>query len=225
MKRLLLAAIGVLVAMGTALAADVPERRLPKPRAPIYVPFFTWNGFYVGINGGYGFGRSSWRDTIAGVSTGEFDVNGPLFGGTVGYNVQLGGFVFGAEGDFDWSNIKGSGTANCATICETKNTWLATARGRVGYAFDRFMPYFTGGAAFGEVKGSVAGVGSFAEMRTGWTLGGGVEYAFVDHVTAKLEYLYVDLGSATCNISCSGGNPFDVSFTANVLRAGVNYKF
>jgi outer membrane immunogenic protein len=225
MKRLLLAAIGVLVAMGAALAADAPERRLPKPRHPTYVPFFTWNGFYVGINGGYGFGRSNWRDTITGISTGDFDVNGPLFGATAGYNVQLGGFVFGAEGDFDWSNIKGSTTTNCITTCETKNNWLATARGRVGYAFDRFLPYFTGGIAFGEIKGSVAGFGSFTETRTGWTLGGGVEYAFVDRVSAKLEYLYVDLGNATCNATCSGGNPVDVSFATNVLRAGVNYRF
>lgn len=225
MKRLLLAAVGVLVATGVALAADPGERRLPKPRHPTYVPFFTWNGFYVGINAGYGFGSSNWRDTVAGVSTGSFDVNGPLIGLTTGYNVQLGGFVFGLEGDFDWSNIKGSSTLNCVSTCETKNTWLATARGRVGYAFDRFLPYFTAGAAFGEIKGSVAGLGSFTETRIGWTLGGGVEYAFAHNFTAKLEYLYVDLGEANCSATCSGGNPFEVSFTTNVVRGGVNYKF
>ena len=75
-----------------------------------------------------------------------------MVGGTAGYNLQFGSAVFGLEGDFDWSDIKGSTTANCATNCETTNTWFGTARGRIGYAFDRFLPYFTAGAAFGDVK-------------------------------------------------------------------------
>jgi outer membrane immunogenic protein len=133
--------------------------------------------------------------------------------------------VAGLAADIDWSNIKGSTTVNCVSRCETSNGWLGTARGRIGYAFDRFLPYFTGGAAFGEVKGSVLGFGSFSETKVGWTAGGGLEYAFVDNWTAKLEYLYVDLGKTNCNAACSGGNPFDVTFGTNVVRGGVNYKF
>ena len=120
--------------------------------------------------------------------------------------------MFGLEGDIDWSNIKGSITTTCLGTCQTSNNWLGTARGRVGYAFDRFLPYLTAGAAFGDVKGSVAGVGSFSETKVGWAGGAGLEYAFIDNWSAKLEYLYVDLGKATCNATCSGGDPFDVTF-------------
>jgi outer membrane immunogenic protein len=227
MKQLLLAGVGLAaVAMSSALAADVPRSRsLPPPRAPAFVPFFTWNGFYVGVNAGYGFGNSTWTDNVTQVSTGNFKVSGALVGGTAGYNVQFGAYVFGLEGDVGWSGIKGSTTANCIGTCETSNRWLGTARGRIGYAFDRFLPYLTAGAAFGDIKGSVLGIGRFDETRVGWTGGGGLEYAFIDNWSAKVEYLYVDLGTATCNATCSGGNPFDITFKTNILRGGVNYKF
>ena len=226
MKRLLLAGVGLAIAATSALSADAPGRSLPPPRGvATYVPFFTWNGAYVGLNAGGGFGSSQWTDTVTRASTNNFSTNGGMFGGTVGYNVQLSTVVVGVEGDLDWSGIKGSTTTNCITTCTTSNSWLGTARGRIGYAFDRFLPYFTGGAAFGQVKGSVAGFGSFSQTQVGWTLGGGLEYAFVDHWTAKLEYLYVDLGNASCNTACSGGDPFNVSFKTSIVRAGVNYRF
>jgi outer membrane immunogenic protein len=226
MKRLLLAGVGwTAVAVTSVIAADMPGRSLPMPRGPTYVPFFSWNGFYLGLNAGYGFGDSSWTDRVTQASTGNFKISGPMIGGTAGYNIQFGSAVFGVEGDLDWTNIKGSATTVCAGACETSNRWLGTARGRIGYAFDRFLPYFTGGAAFGDVKGTIAGVGSFSTTNIGWTLGGGLEYAFVNNWSAKLEYFYVDLGRAVCNTACSGGDPFDVTFKTNLVRAGVNYKF
>jgi outer membrane immunogenic protein len=227
MKRLLLASVGFsALAMAAALAADAPPGRyMPPPRAPAYVPFFSWNGLYLGINAGYGWGRSRWTDTVTGATTGHFDVNGPLVGGTVGYNLQVGGIVLGVEGDFAWSGIKGSNAIVCAPVCETELTWLGTARGRAGYALDRFLPYLTAGAAFGEVKGTVTGVGSFTDTKVGWTAGGGLEYAFAGNWSAKVEYLYVDLGKSTCSASCSGANPLDVTFDSHVVRGGLNYKF
>jgi outer membrane immunogenic protein len=227
MKRLLLAVGLAVVAVTSALAGDLPpSRSLPPPRAPAtYVPFFTWNGFYLGINAGYGFGRSTWTDTITQATTGSFNVNGGLVGGTAGYNLQLSTIVVGLEGDIDWSNIKGSTTTNCVSTCETSNSWLGTARGRIGYAFDRFLPYVTAGAAFGNVKGSVAGFGNFSKTQVGWTGGAGLEYAFFDNWSAKFEYLYVDLGTATCDVTCSGGDPLNATFKTNILRGGVNYKF
>jgi outer membrane immunogenic protein len=146
-------------------------------------------------------------------------------GATIGYNLQFGSFVVGLEGDADWISIKGSTTINCPSTCQTTNNWLATARGRIGYAFDRFLPYFTAGAAFGDVKGTVGTFGSFTATRVGWTGGAGIEYAFVDNWSFKLEYLYVDLGKATCAAACSGTDPFSVSFTTSVALGGVNYKF
>jgi outer membrane immunogenic protein len=228
MKRHLLAALGWLVVItGAAFAADLPPPRyLPPPRAPAtYVPFFTWNGFYLGINAGYGFGHSEWTDTITLGSTDNFGVSGPMVGGTAGYNLQLGSFVVGLEADVDWTSIKGSTTVNCVGTCETRNNWLGTARGRIGYAFDRFLPYLTAGAAYGDIKGTVASVGNFSATKAGWVGGAGLEYAFADNWSAKLEYLYVDLSKATCNATCSGSDPFSVTFQTSIVRGGLNYKF
>jgi outer membrane immunogenic protein len=220
MKRRLIAALAVAAVAGSpVLAADMPARVLSA-----YVPYFTWQGFYVGLNAGYGFGRSSWTDTVTQVSTGKFNVTGAMAGGTVGYNLQFGGWILGIEADAGWSNIKGSTATNCIGPCETSNEWLGTARGRIGYAFDRFLPYVTGGAAFGGIKATVAGLG-FSDTAVGWAGGGGLEYAFGDRWTAKVEYLYVDLGKTTCSAGCSAGNPIDVTFTSNIVRGGVNYKF
>jgi outer membrane immunogenic protein len=134
--------------------------------------------------------------------------------------------VAGIEGDIDWSGINGSTTNLCPPGCKTSNTWLATVRGRLGYAADRFMPYITGGAAFGNIKASVPGVAQTSSDNSGWTIGAGLEAAFAPNWTAKVEYLYVDLGTFNCGLNCGGGLVTDnVSFHANLLRAGVNYKF
>jgi outer membrane immunogenic protein len=131
--------------------------------------------------------------------------------------------VFGLEGDIDWSNIRGtSSAAVCAGTCETRNNWLGTARGRVGYAFDRFLPYLTGGLAVGDIKADLSGTGSTTTTKAGWTLGGGLEVAVAGPWTAKVEYLYVDLGKGRCD-TCLGGA--DVNFTTNLVRGGVNYRF
>ena len=136
MKRLILAsaaALATVTMMGTANAADI-MRRQPMPMnapayyAPYYAPY-NWTGFYVGINGGGGWGNSEWSSLVG--STGSFDVSGGLVGGTIGYNWQLGQWVFGLEGDIDWSDIRGSTSSSvCAgTSCETVTT---------GWALDAF---------------------------------------------------------------------------------------
>ena len=224
MKRFTLTACaGLLVAAmaSPSFAADMP--RPSSYKAPVYVAPFSWTGFYVGINGGYGWGKSSW--TSAGVTTGDFDVKGALAGGTIGYNLQTGVWVWGLEGDIDASWIKGTTTVNCGVPgCETRNRWLATARGRIGYAWDRFLPYITGGAAFGDIKMTPGGGASETKTKVGWTLGAGLEYAFMGAWSAKLEYLYVDLGKATCGAATCGLDT-EVKFKTNIVRAGVNYRF
>src|SRR5262245_38071017 len=178
LKRLLLACVGLTALATMAEAADIPPP-MPMPKAPVFVPFFSWTGFYLGINGGYGFGDSRWTETVTGSSTGNFNVDGFVIGGTPGFNFQSGAWGFGLEGDIDWSDIKGSTTANCPLGCETKNTWLGTGRGRLGYAFDRFLPYITGGAAFGDVQANATGFSGTKKTQFGWTIGGGIEYAFI----------------------------------------------
>ena len=222
MKRLVLAFAALAVWAGTAAAADLSRGPAPAPyyKAPELAPVYNWSGFYIGINGGGGWGTSTWT------TGGSFNTSGGLIGGTVGYNYQMNQVVLGVEGDIDWANISGTRTAAgvCAFGCTTKDSWLATVRGRVGYAADRFLPYVTGGLALGDIRASLPGFAGGTTTNAGWTIGGGIEGAIVGHWTAKVEYLYVDLGNFNCGIAC-GAATQNVTFTANVLRGGINYRF
>jgi outer membrane immunogenic protein len=217
MKKVLLASAG-LIALGiaSASAADIQRRAVMPAKAPVIVTSaYNWTGPYIGISGGEGWGRS---DFSAPLSSGSFKTSGGLVGGTLGYNYQINQVVLGLEGDASWSDLRGSSTCG-GLSCQTSNNWLGTARARLGYAVDRFMPYVTGGAAFGDIKTNVAGLGSASTTKAGWTAGGGVEAAIAGPWTAKLEYLYVDLGRGG---SIAGS---DASFKTNIVRAGLNYRF
>jgi outer membrane immunogenic protein len=224
MKRVVLTMAGLLAVaavMQPAAAADIPQRPRVYAKAPPVSLLFDWSGFYVGVNGGWAWSRSEYD--FGGAGSTSFNGDGWLAGGTLGANYQVGRTVFGIEGDLAWADIHGS--AGCAAgTCETTNKWLGTVRGRLGYAIDRFMPYITGGAAFGKVEADVPGTGSASDTRFGWTVGAGAEYALSQNWSVKGEYLYVDLGSFNCGGAC-GVTPNDVSFKSHVLRAGVNYRF
>ena len=222
MKRLFFAGVGLLVLAGAAGAADLPPGPGPYYKAPAYLPpLYNWSGFYIGVNGGGGFGTSTW-DT-----TGSFNMTGGLVGGTIGYNFQIGPAVIGAEGDVDWSSISGKiTTPGCPGGCTTSDSWLSTVRARLGYAADRFMPYVTGGAAFGNINASTPGLPGASTTNAGWTVGAGLEFAIAGRWTAKAEYLYVDLGKFNCGAGCSAGAVTDnVSFSTNIIRGGINYRF
>ena len=228
MKRILFAGAVMVAGMGYALAADLPPAA-PPPRAPAtYVPtiapVYNWGGFYIGANGGYSFGSSTWTP-----GTSSFNVNGAVAGGTVGANFQTGSVVFGIEGDWDWSNITGSTTAGTAapclgTTCTTADSWLATLRGRVGYAVDRVLIFGTAGGAFGDIKASIP-AGTTTTNKAGWTAGGGLEFAITDNITAKGEYLFVDLTNGSCTVGACGAASPSVKFYTSVIRAGLNFKF
>lgn len=220
MKRVILASIAVVALGGAAAAADLPPSPGPAPyyKAPVYAPVYNWSGFYLGINGGGGWGGSSWT------TPGSFDTSGGLVGGTIGYNYQINQAVVGVEADLDWADINGTITNGfCPPGCKTSDTWLSTVRGRLGYAADRFMPYITGGLAVGDINASVPGFAGGSATNAGWTAGGGIEFAVAGHWTVKGEYLYVDLGNFNCN-TC-GLIPQTVSYTANIFRGGINYRF
>jgi outer membrane immunogenic protein len=219
MKRFTLAACAGLLTAAMALPSYAADMSRPAFKAPSSDAPWNWTGFYVGINGGYGFGKSNWTN-VAG-TTGDFNVRGALAGGTIGYNLQTGMWVWGLEGDVDASWIKGTAATIC---CETKNEWLATARGRIGYAFDRWLPFLTGGAAFGDVKMTPIGFPAETLTKIGWTAGGGLEYAFQGAWSAKVEYLYADLGKASCDVATCGVAT-DVTFKTSIVRGGINYHF
>jgi len=235
MKRTLFAGALALATATPALAADLVRPPGPPPQAPAtYVPttapVYNWGGIYIGINGGYAYGNSDWSAAGTFASTGNFNVTGPLVGATLGANYQAGQFVFGIEGDGDWSDIKGS-TA-CTTVagsCQTANDWLATLRGRLGFAIDRVLIYGTAGGAYGDVKSTPGTAASTNNSEFGWTAGAGLEFAITDNVTAKAEYLFVDLANSSyacpAAVCAAAATTAPVSFDTSLIRAGLNFKF
>jgi outer membrane immunogenic protein len=206
---------------GEARAADLSVAPLYKaPPAPPPPAAYNWTGFYLGVNGGGGWGNSWWNSPSTSVN-----LSGAQVGGTAGYNLQLGNAVFGLEGDLDWSNLSGSASTTLCPSCTTSNSWLSTVRGRVGYAFGSVMPYATGGLAVGDIKASAPGFGGIDSTNAGWTLGGGIEVALPGNWTAKAEYLHVDLGNANCGGSCGIPTGNNVSLQENLVRGGLNYHF
>jgi outer membrane immunogenic protein len=167
---------------------------------------------------------------------------GAIGGGQAGYNWQSGPAVFGIEADFQFSGMKGGLDAPCpALIClgsfasfDQKMPWFGTVRGRLGYASDGWLIYATGGYAYARFETDAsAGVGpllvslSRSETRSGWTAGAGIEVALARNWTAKIEYLYLDLGTHDGTWTITGLPPLHDStkvFT-NVARGGLNYKF
>jgi outer membrane immunogenic protein len=217
-------AFGVLFAAQCAGAADLSVAPLykapPMPPAPAY----NWSGFYLGVNGGGGWGHSYWDSSADHVRT-----SGGLVGGTAGYNYQFNSnVVLGLEGDIDWAHLNGTNaSAGCVAGCTTGDTWLSTVRGRLGYAFGGIMPYVTGGLAVGDIKASTPGFPGASATNTGWTAGGGLEFALpgTSNWTAKAEYLHVDLGRFNCGVNCNGTPTDNVSAHNDIVRAGVNYRF
>ena len=216
-----IASIAMLATSWSAQAADIPR---PIYKGPAVIAYYNWTGFYIGINGGYAWGTSTW-EALPGVT---ISPKGYLIGGTLGYNYQMGSFVWGIEGDLDWSNVKGSVTCAVILNCETSNSYLATLRARLGYAFDRWLPYITAGAAYGDIKATVSApafglAASVSKARFRWTAGAGLEYAFTGNWSAKIEYLYVDLGSFEAGTPPVFPNR--VGLKEDIVRVGLNYKF
>ena len=220
--KLIKATVLAAALLATPFAAVAADFKTPVykgvPRSVI--SYYNWSGLYAGLNVGYGTGTSEWEIFALDVKP-----KGTTYGATLGYNWQAGALVYGIEADYNLSNMKGSAVCVVVLACETSNTWFATFRGRVGYAFDRFMPYLTGGGAYGNIKASINSVPALeaSETKFGYTFGAGLEYAFLGNWTGKIEYLYVNLGSFDPGFTAPVAST--VSFDASVIRVGLNYKF
>jgi outer membrane immunogenic protein len=207
MRKFAMAAAAVIAAgTSTAQAADLGYYRSNAPytvNQPLNA--FSWAGPYLGGNLGYSFGNVTNNITKpAGFSGG---VQG-------GYNWQSGAFVFGLEGDIQFSTAD-----DTFAPYKFSNPWFGTARGRLGYAMNDVLLYATGGLAFGQLKGQNLGA-SETHSTAGWTLGAGAEYAFAPKLSAKVEYLYMSLSSSNFFIT---GMPN--GYNAGLVRAGINYHF
>jgi outer membrane immunogenic protein len=240
--RRITAILSTLIAVsGPAAAAD-----LYTPQ-PAWVPPPSWTGFYVGLNAGGGFGNSRNQFNLNGVQFAPSfsnSLDGALGGAQGGYNWQMGSFVLGLEADIQITGLRASRNAPCGTgLCgglpfnasfTQKLPWFGTVRPRIGYAAGNWLLYATGGFAYAQLENdATATFGAFSathdssQTRTGWTLGGGTEFAFAPHWTAKLEYLYANLGRNTTIFT-----PFPLPAIGNaarvdlsVVRTGVNYRF
>jgi outer membrane immunogenic protein len=242
-KNIMLGTVAALVLGPTAaFAADLAVK------APPPVAIYDWTGFYIGAAGGGSLGTSDHIDRATGVSDAlGYNVKGGLAGGTLGYNWQMSSFVVGFEGDVSWVGEYGSnpdvgslnnpnftGTrsvGNPAFTSFTKETWMASARGRFGYAANNLLFYVTGGYAAAGVEAGVkdslttgALLASSTTTRSGWTAGGGIEWGLAPNWSAKFEMLYMKFNSAAFNTIQAEG-PRTVPLDDTVARVGVNYRF
>ena len=226
-----------------ASAADLPRK------APAYTPpppVFSWTGFYIGGHAGY-----RWADadvTFPSVQPGDdffsqlnYKPSSFVGGLQAGYNYQFApNWVVGVEGDWSWGNSSKTqqfdpvGLDQFVTV---KAQWNASLRGRLGYALDRSLFYVTGGVAWMRVKvetvdfddGVTDPNSSLTQSRTftGWTVGGGYEYAFLTNWTARIEYFYADYGNETFfqGLNASTFFPANVDLKTQTVRGALNYKF
>jgi len=221
--RKALAALALTSLATSVVAADLP----PRSTAPYYPapPIFTWTGFYLGANGGFGIGRSTFG---GGPDFGT--QTGGLVGLTAGYNYQSGPLVAGIEADIDFAGIAGSSIPKFATFTSGNVSSVGTLRGRFGYAVDHALFYVTGGYAGANMRGSLVDTStnpnllfSQSNYLNGFVLGLGMEFAVTPNISVKAEYLYSYYGSA----NYFGGTLDSVSAGTNfsTLKGGVNYHF
>jgi len=223
------------------MAADLG----PITKAPPAPVAYSWTGCHAGAVAGGAWGSSQHieDDTRRPAAFGlplsnNFDVTGAVLGGTFGCDYQASGWVIGVENDISWTSVRGSGNLipplmPSANVFETKEKWLDTLRLRVGFTWDRWFLYGTGGAAFSDVginlcSPRAVACGSSSQTVTGWTAGVGAEYAFWTNWSAKVEYLHVDLGTTFFPAIAEGSGSYlarDVKLTNEIVRVGVNYKF
>jgi outer membrane immunogenic protein len=230
MKKLMLAGVSALAlaAVVPANAADMPLKARPMAPAPV----FSWTGCYVGAHVGYGWGKKDWSGTSGlGWLDSSFNVDGWLGGGQLGCNYQFpaSNWMIGIEGSIAAADIKGTGIDGYGYgyVDDAKITSLGSVTGRLGW--NGWNPqqlfYVKGGWAWArDAYDSHSGSSHyyFAQNRSGWTLGGGWEWAFAPKWSTFLEYDYYDFGTKTGE---TGGSLTDIKQTVHTVKIGVNYHF
>ena len=220
MKTFVVASALVFGMGGYALAADA----VVQEEIVVETPVFSWTGGYIGGQVGYLWGDGDFADETDLTSNPKPD--GWLGGVYVGYNYQMtNNIVIGGEADFAWTGaddntdiVHASGSVHDPLDLELE--WEGAVRARLGYAVDRFLPYVAGGVAFGRVKTDADGESD--DTNVGWTLGGGVEYAFTDNLIGRAEYRYTDFGDFDTPVD---GDPASTDLATNDVRFGLAWKF
>jgi outer membrane immunogenic protein len=226
MMRKFLLPVAFLATAAPAVAADVGA---PPPPPPAYnpPPLFTWTGLYLGAQIGYAWGTDTVTVIPFGFGT-DFTPNGVVGGGHIGYNLQLNQFVAGLEGDIEGTSISRTFSPG-GVIYDTSLDVQGSIRARLGLAFDRVLLYATGGVEFAGFDTTVTGIFSdqTSQTRTGWTVGGGIEYALSPNWSIRAEYRYADFGNFTqpAPFIFGLGSTVNHHETENAVRAGVTYRF
>ncbi len=233
MKKVLLTGVALAaLAVGPALAADLPVRRQMPVKAPEPVSYgYNWSGIYIGGHAGGAFGERCFKDSFG--DLGCHDNDGFAGGGQIGFNVQSNQFVFGAEFSGSWADLTGShnntGIFDGDSFHSDVDTILLLT-GRVGLAFDRALLYVTGGGAWVRnefrYNDSFGFESSHKQNRTGWTVGAGLEYGITPNWSIAVQYNYIDLGDKDVTFFTP-----NVAFTAqadshiHLATARLNYRF
>jgi outer membrane immunogenic protein len=231
-------AIGVLTIAVPALAADMRPPPAPAPvyKAPPMAPIFTWTGCYLGGHAGGAWGKKGLSDPLDPTSdTVSFNTSGWFAGGQLGCNYQVSNFVFGIEGDAAWADIKGSSNDPFfqGKTFDAKSDFLADVAGRVGIGFDRWLVYGKGGIAYTHDKFELASIALAVDAvgnqdRTGWTAGGGFEWAFASNWSAKVEYLHYDFGGKDITLTdpnLGPATPLHINQKIDTVKFGLNFRF
>lgn len=237
-----------------ALGADLPSP--PMATSPQASP--RWTGFYLGFNRGFGGGTVNnglvaYPLAAAGGVLGQSDnrTSGFIAGGQIGYIYQFANnFILGAETDLQWSDIKSSQQSvrlsDQAQLISNIDAvsglnWFGTTRARLGYSLGRVAPYVTGGVAYGKVQNQGSPllgsnsliVGTSSQTNVGFALGAGAEIAVSENLSAKSEYLYVSMPSASGQVNgvmIPNAAPLigalgSGSFGSHIIRGGMNYRY
>jgi outer membrane immunogenic protein len=246
--RLTTVSLGVLGLLSPAFGADLPSAsKTPAATAPVY----DWTGVYVGAFGGGGYGNhnvnnANGTNTAFSDFTANYSSTGGVAGGEAGYNWQSGSYIVGVEGDLFWSGIKGSDASQFGasafpgvTGIDADNLrWGGTLRVRGGFTVDRWLMFFTGGYAFGDIQhtntppvGTGLPVDKFNVTANGLTAGAGFAYAITNNVSAKFEYRYYNFngynrpGSALTGLTVNGQLPYTTNSSFSVVSVGLDFKF
>jgi outer membrane immunogenic protein len=226
----------------SAFPADMPVK------APPTASTFDWTGWYSGVNGGYVGSKSplidvaNWwniNDGHAGVLNPDNRISTATFGGQIGYNFQFAPkWIIGFETDINYRDALKAWSLDTGNDLHTFSShvgYFGTVRARLGYAYDRVLVYVTGGYAYGKFEHELTDFDPGEPLfrvwyqnliKSGWTIGGGGEYAIASNWTIKAEALYINFGSKTTTSNLYEG-PFvgRVKDDAFVARMGLNYKF
>jgi outer membrane immunogenic protein len=247
MKKCTLGLLGLtltsIVAIASANAADMyrGEPAGGYKDGPVFAPVTTWTGFYAGVNGGYAWSQDSNQFADQVYHFGGIRPEGGFGGGQIGYNWQgvwHPHMVLGVEADIQGADINdakaGPLVFGAHLNAESKVDWFGTVRGRLGYAFDRTLVYFTGGLAYGSVDNKTFFTPCCARYvntgtETGYVLGGGLEYKIAPAWSVKAEYQYLNFGNND-PARITDGRKFG-SFAGNTVnddafhtvRVGLNY--